>query len=86
MREVFRKRRVAWSSTFYTQLMSIKQRIAAWYRGRPIGNGQVVHIGVYRQHWTSQWAHRVVGFGQRYWAGIAFVVLLGLLYALQGVF
>ena len=63
-----------------------KQRIAEWYRGRPVGNGQVVQLKSYRQHWTARWAHVVVGVGQRYWVGGAFVVLIALVYALKQLF
>ena len=63
-----------------------KQRIAEWYRGRPVGNGQVVQLNSYRQHWTARVAHVVVEFGQRYWVGGIFIALVGLMYVLQQLF
>jgi len=63
-----------------------KQRIAEWYRGRPVGNGQVVHLKSYRRHWSARWAHVVVGFGQRYWVGAVFIALVGLMHVLQQLF
>ena len=64
----------------------IKKRIADWYRGRPVGNGQVVRLKSYRQHWTARWAHVVVGFAQRYWVGGVFIALVAVVYVLQQLF
>ena len=64
----------------------MKKKIAEWYRGRPIGNGQVVRLKSYRRHWTARVAHVVVEFGQRYWVGGVFVALVGLMYVLQQFF
>ena len=64
----------------------MKKKIAEWYRGRPVGNGQVVRLKSYRQHWTARVAHVVVEFGQRYWVGGVFIALVGLMYVLQQFF
>ena len=62
------------------------KKIAAWYRGRPEGNGQVVHIRAYRQHWTAQWSHRVVEVVLRYWVWFVLIALIGLIYGFQRLF
>jgi hypothetical protein len=64
----------------------VKKSIAEWYRGRPVGNGQVVLLKSYRQHWTARWAHVAVGFGQRYWVGGVFIALVAVVYVFQQLF
>jgi hypothetical protein len=59
-------------------------KIAEWYRGKPVEGGQhVVFLNSYRQHWTARWAQAIVGFGQRYWVGGAFIALIALVYAIK---
>jgi hypothetical protein len=64
----------------------MKKSIADWYRGRPVGNGQVVFLKSYRQHWTARVAHVIVEFGQRYWVGVVFILLVALVAAFQQMF